>query len=512
MKADRGQKAVNFINLLTHTKGKWGRTPFKLRPWQERIVRELYGTLGPDGLRQYRTCFIFLPRKNGKTALAAAMALYHLLGEREYGGEIYCAANSRDQATIVYDACKGMVRNDPELLKVCQVLPSVRRIVYDGTVSFLRAIPAEAATAHGFNASVVIYDEIHEARTPELWEVLTTSHAAREQPLDIAITTAGVYDPNSIAYQLYDRAKKIQAGVYSDPTFLPVIYEAEQTDDWQDPEIWAKCNPALGDFRSEKELRQKHLEATQMPSKESWFRRLYLNQWVEAADPWLGIELWRGAEETYREEDLLGEPCYAGLDLASVRDTVALVLAFRCGDGNIRVIPRFWVPADQITKRAHQDRVPYDLWARQGLLLTTPGRSIKQEHIEEEIIRLARRFRILEIAVDPYQAKYLIERLSGAGLQVMEHSQSYIGMAQPCREVERLILDGRLKHPGHEVLNWHASNIVVERDAHGNQRPTKSKSTEKIDGMVALVMAVGRAVLDQGGYRSVYETSPVKIY
>lgn len=293
MKANAaGARAVRLINLLTHTSGPFARLPFQLRPWQERIIRTLFSTRA-DGLRIYRTCLLMLPRKNGKTELAAAIAIYCLLFDEppEIGGEVYLAAADKEQASKVYQAMVAMITYDPELDAQVEILRSQLRIVHRASGSFCRVISAEAYSAHSFNASVVIYDELHVAPTRDLWDVLATSQGARAQPLMIAISTAG-FDRHSILWELYAHAQKVLATPSLDPTFLPVLFEAPIGADWTSEKIWKQANPALGDFRSLEEMRTMAARAQQIPAQEMTFRRLYLNQWTESADRWVSLAAW----------------------------------------------------------------------------------------------------------------------------------------------------------------------------------------------------------------------------
>ena len=283
-------RAVRLINLLTHTSGPFARLPFALRPWQQRIIRKLFSTRA-DGLRIYRTCLLMLPRKNGKTELAAAIGIYCLLFDGEIGGEIYCAAADREQAAKVFFAMVAMIRHDPELEAQVEIIESKLRIVHRASGSFCRAISAEAYTAHSFNASVVIYDELHCAPTRDLWDVLATSQGARAQPLMIAISTAG-YDRHSILWELYSHAQKVRETPSLDPTFLPILFEAPIDADWTSEKVWRQANPALGDFRSLEEMRTLCQRAQQIPAQEMTFRRLYLNQWTESAERWVSLAAW----------------------------------------------------------------------------------------------------------------------------------------------------------------------------------------------------------------------------
>ena len=290
VKETQAARAVRLINQLTHTKGPSAGSAFNLRPWQTKIVKQLFKTR-KDGLRQYRTLLLMLPRKNGKSELAAALAIYFLLFDGETGAEVYSAAADRDQAALVFNVAAQMIRNDPELSAQCEIIESQKRIVHRKSGSFYRAISAEAYSKHGFNASVVIYDELHAAPNRELWDVLATSQGARAQPLMIAITTAG-YDRHSILWELYTHGKRVLETPSLDPTFLPILYEAPIDADWRDEKVWKQANPALGDFRSLEEMRTMAARAKEIPAQENTFRRLYLNQWTEQASRWISMPAW----------------------------------------------------------------------------------------------------------------------------------------------------------------------------------------------------------------------------
>jgi phage terminase large subunit-like protein len=505
---DAANLAVNFVKLLTHTKGEWAGEPFRLRAWQERILRRLFGTLLPDGRRQYRTCYVEIPRKNGKTELAAAIGLYMLLGDGEHGAEIYSAAVDRDQASLVFKAAEQMVRNDPELLARLEIIPSQRRMVDHTTASFYRAIAADAPSAHGYNASAVIYDELHAAPNRELWDVLTTSTGARRQPLIFVITTAG-YDRQSICWELHAYAEKIRDGVLIDPTFLPVLYGAAQDADWLDEKVWRSTNPALGDFRSLDEMRTAAAQAREIPARQNTFRRLYLCQWTESETRWLDPEAWAlcGLEPVDLEA-LRGRRCIVGLDLSSTSDLTACIALFTDSDGGCTVVPKFWLPADKIQERARRDRVPYDAWARDGLLTLTPGNVVDYDRVFADISALPAQLGcdIAEIAFDPWNATGLMTRFQESGLTCVAVPQGFKSLTSPTKEVERLVRARQLRHGNHPVLRWCAANVVTEEDAAGNLKPSKKKSTERIDGIVALITALSRALLTIDEGPSIYES------
>lgn len=504
----RADHAVHFIEKLKHTKGQFAGKHFKLTPWQENdIIRPLFGTINKDGSRQYRTCFIELPRKNGKTTLAAGIALLLTYADDEPGAEVYSAANDREQAALVFNEAASMVRQEPGLANVSRVLDSGKRISYTRGNSIYRAISAEAYTKWGYNAHGIIYDELHAAPNRELWDVLTTSQGARRQPLIVVITTAG-YDRNSICWELHDYAVKVKKGLVIDKTFLPVIYAAEEHDDWLNEKIWHQANPALGDFRSLDEIRMLAKRATETPALEMTFRRLYLNQWVNSVERWMPIEKWDACDFNMDLEELKGRPCYAGLDLSATTDLTALSLVFP-REGRYDVLMRFWIPGDTAVEAERRDRVPYRAWAAQGLITLTEGNVIDYRYIREELQRLKLDYDIREIAYDRWGAAKLVQDLIEDGLVVVPFGQGYASMSPPTKELMNLVLSKKINHGGHPVLRWNADNLVVATDPAGNLKPDKSKATQKIDGCVALIMALDRATRQAPIIKSRYETEGV---
>lgn len=492
MAETQAARAIRLIDQLTHTKGPFALQPFHLRPWQTSILKRLFKTQR-DGRRQYRTCLLMLPRKNGKTELAAALAIYFLLFDGEIGGEVYSAAADKDQAALVFNVAAQMIRNDPELEAQCEIVDSQKRIVHRRSGSFYRAISAEAYSKHGFNASVVIYDELHAAPSRELWDVLTTSQGARSQPLTLAISTAG-YDRHSILWELYAHAKKVRENPSLDPTFLPILYEADVDADWTDEKVWKKANPALGDFRSLEEMRITAARAKEIPAQENTFRRLYLNQWTEQASRWIAMPSWDGCRADVDRAALKGRRCYVGMDLSSTKDLTALVAVFPDDDG-FDVLSQFFVPRENMRERVTRDRVPYDQWARDGFLTATDGNVVDYEYIRQTLKDWAAEFQIREIAFDPWNATDLVTRLSEQdGFTCVPMRQGFATMAAPTKALEKAILSKSLRHDGHPVLRWCVSNVAVEQDAAGNVKPSKKPgvSTERIDGVIALVMAIAR--------------------
>jgi phage terminase large subunit-like protein len=463
-----------------------------LRPWQVRILRQLFKKR-KDGTRQYRTCLLMLPRKNGKSELAAAVALYGLLADGETGGEVYSAAADRDQAGLVFGVAAQMLRNDPALNAECYIVESQKKIVHHASGSFYRAISAEAYSKHGFNASMVIYDELHAAPDRRLYDVLSTSMGARAQPLLLVISTAG-YDRHSILWELYAHAKKVQDNPALDPTFLPILYEAPIDAEWTHQRVWKKANPALGDFRSLEEMQILAARATSIPAQENTFRRLYLNQWTEQAARWISMAAWDACRVDRDRARLRGRRCYVGMDLSSTTDLTAIVAVFPDDAGpGFDVLAQFFVPADNLAERVRRDRVPYDQWARDGWLVATPGNVIGYEYVRQALRAWQTEFDVREIAFDKWNAIDLVTRLHDEdGFACLQIEQGFAALSGPTKSLETAILSRALRHDGHPVLRWNISNIAVEQDAMGNLKISKKVSTEKIDGASALVNAIHR--------------------
>jgi len=484
-------RVITAIDQLTHTKGPFAGQTFQLRTWQrDKIIRPMFKT-GPDGRRIYRQVLLMLPRKNGKTELAAALAIYFLLFDGELGGEVYSAAADKDQAALVFNVAAQMIRNDPDLESVCDIVDSQKRIVHRASGSFYRAISAEAYSKHGFNASVVIYDELHAAPNRELFDVLSTSQGARSQPMMIAISTAG-YDRHSILWELYAHAVKVRENPAIDPSFLPIIFEAPIDADWTSEKVWRKANPALGDFRSLDEMRIACQRAQEIPAQENTFRRLYLNQWTEQAARWLSLTSWDACKMPPPPTSLIGRRCYIGMDLSSTKDLTAVVAVFPDGD-RFDVMAQFFVPAESMRERGNRDRVPYDQWAHDGHLIATPGNVVDYEAVRRTVKEWAGRYDVREIAYDPWNATDLIARLQEQdGFTCVPMRQGFVSLSAPTKSLEKAVLSQALRHDGHPVLRWNVSNVSVETDATGNLKPSKKVSTDRIDGVVALIMAIDR--------------------
>ena len=485
---DAPRDPIAFINGLTHTKGPFAAQRFNLRPWQVRILKQLFRRR-KDGRRQYRSALLMLPRKNGKSELAAAIALYGLLADGETGAEVYSAAADRDQASLVFNVAAQMVRNDPQLDAECYIVPSQKRIEHRGSGSVYRAISADAPTKLGYNASMVLYDELLSAPNRRLYEVLSTSMGGRTNPLFLSISTAG-YDRHSILWELYQHAKRVLENPKLDPTFLPILYEAPIDADWTDEKVWRKANPALGDFRDLEDMRILAQRAKEIPAQENSFRRLYLNQWTEQASRWIQMPAWDACQAPIDRATLRGRQCYVGMDLSSTSDLTALVAVFPDERG-FDVLARCFVPSDRLHDRRRPDRAPYEHWAREARITAIPGPSVDYEVVRTTLLEWCAEFDVRMIAYDPWNATDLISRLEKVdNLPCVKMGQTYAWLSAPTKSLERAILTQQLRHDGDPVLRWCVSNVAVESDPAGNLKPSKVASTERIDAVVALIMAV----------------------
>ena len=501
-----------FPECLTHVKGEWAGRPLKLRPWQQAIIANIFGWKRPDGSRRFREAFIFIPRKNGKTTLCAGIVNYMLFADGEPGAEIYSAAGEREQAAIIYGIAKQMVEAEPELAKRAKIYTAAKCIYRAGTASSYKAISAESKTKHGYNTHCAVIDELHVQPNRHLVDVLETSTGARRQPLIVHITTAG-YDRHSICFEKYDYACKVRDGIIDDPHTLPVIYEVGKDDDWTGEAVWKKANPNFGLSPKTDYFRGKFAKAVTSPATENTFRRLHLNQWTEQDVRWLNMEKWDACGGIVDAGQLAGELCYAGLDLSSTTDITALVLLFPPTEDRpyYVLLPFFWIPEDNAREREDRDRVPYTQWIRDGLIYATEGNVVDQDAIRLKLGELNERYNIHEIAADRWEATKLITELQGDGFDVVAFGMGFASMAAPTKEFNRLILAEQIAHGDNPVLRWMASNVAVKQDPAGNLKPDKAKSTERIDGIVAAIMALGRASVDAGDEASIYETEPLKV-
>lgn len=492
-KADR---AVAFIQNLKHTKGKWDGKPFLLLPWQEQIVRDIFGIVRPDGKRQFRSAYIEIPKKNGKSELAAAIALYLLYGDGEASAEVYGCANDRNQASIVFDVAKRMVEKSPALLRRSKIAAATKRIVNYRNAGFYQVLSAETGTKHGLNISGLVFDEIHAQPNRKLYDVMTKgSGDAREQPLFFIITTAGT-DKESICYELHTKALDIMNGRKIDHSFYPVIYGLSDEDDWNDERNWYKANPSLGYTISIDRVRDAYKDALDNPAEENVFKQLRLNIWTNSAVAWIPDHIYERGNLKIDFSALEGRDCYAGLDLSSTSDITAFVLVFppRSESEKYIVLPFFWLPEETLELRCRRDHVLYDVWHRQGYINTTEGNVIHYGFIERFIERLGEKYHIIEIAYDRWNATQMVQNLEDMGFTMVPFGQGFKDMSPPSKELYKLLMEGNINHGGNPVLKWMAQNVVMRQDPAGNIKPDKERSVEKIDGIVALIMGLDRCI------------------
>jgi phage terminase large subunit-like protein len=503
----RADRAVMFIENLCHTKGKWEGQPFWLFPWQEQIVRDVFGIVDDAGRRQFKTAYVEIGKKNGKSELAAAVALYLLYADGEASPEVYGAAADRQQASIVFDVAKRMVEMSPALMKRSKIAAASKRIVNFSSVGYYQVLSAEAYTKHGFSVSGLVFDEVHTQPNRNLYDVLTKgSGDAREQPLYFLITTAG-NDKESLCYELHTKAQDILDGRKFDPRFYPVVYGLRDTDDWTDEANWYKANPSLGLTIRIESVRDMFREAMDNPAEENVFKQLRLNMWVASLTRFIPEQVYDLGNVPIDMADLEGRDCYAGLDLSSTNDITALVLMFPPRDENEKyvMLPFFWIPEDSIPLRVRRSGVPYDVWHKQGYLNATEGNVIHYSFIEKFIEDLGQKYHICEIAFDRWGATQMVQDLEGMGFTVVPFGQGFKDMSPPTKEFIKLLMEGRIIHGGNPVLRWMSGNVIVDRDAAENIKPTKAKSPEKIDGIVAAIMALDRCIRRRKESHSVYD-------
>jgi phage terminase large subunit-like protein len=504
-----------FIENLWITSGVHAGQRFKVRDWQwEQIIKPLYET-GPDGRRLKRQALITMPRKQGKTALAAALALCHLVGpEAEPRGQVISAASARDQATLLMRECVAFIRGDRKLAERIIIREHNRTLEDTITGSTFQVLPADAKRAHGLSVSCAIMDEVGQWQKRDLYDALVTGGAARKEPLFVTISTQS-HDKASLMSELVTYGRRVLDGVVEDPTFLPVIFAApDDADPWSE-ETWHACNPALGDFRSLEEMRVAADQAKALPSREPSFRLLYLNQPVDASAHFLNRRDWDACAVKLDDDGLFGKAgmlakqrCILGLDLSSTTDLSA-VAAFFPGTGDLRVW--FWMPADNLEEAARRDHVPYALWVKQGLIEATPGRAIDKRFIAHKLGELVRDYDVQFCAADRWRLDE-IERLlaeDGIKLKLEPHGQGWKDMGGSVSAFETMVLRGEIKHTGHAVLDYNVACAVTVSDPTGARKLVKDKLNGRIDGLVAAVMAVGAAVKVAPKRESVYKTRGV---
>ena len=480
-----------FEKWLRHSKGKFAKQPFLLLDWQKEMLAELFGWVRvADDLRRYRVAYISTAKKSGKSTLLAGIGLYLLVMDGENGAEVYGAAADREQASVVFREAASMVRASPLLSQQLEVIDSRRTIAYRKEASFYRVLSADAFRAEGLNIHGLLFDELHAQKDRRLWDALRYGGAAREQPLLCSITTAG-YDRKGICYEQYQYAKAVAANWRYDPTFFSCIHEMEADADWKDPDVWPQANPSWGVTIRPDDFALDAKEAEQSPTKLNSFLRYRLNTWTTSDVRWLSPESWQQGSVPLR--DFGDRPVYAGLDLATTYDLSALVLV--CpdpSDNSIDVLPFFWIPEANAVERNQRDKVDYLSWIREGHIRTTDGNVTDYTVLHRDITQICEQYSVRVVGVDlKFNGQMLANMLQGDGIEVRGYPQGGRAMSGPAKALENLLANLKLRHNGHPVLSWCAGNASVQEDRYGNIYPSKAKSTERIDGIVALCQGIG---------------------
>jgi phage terminase large subunit-like protein len=500
-------RVISFIETFCcHTKGKWYGLPFKLLAWERHLIRLLYGWRRADGTRRFRQVYVEIPKKNGKTELVSALSLYHLIADGENGAEIYLCASTRKQAGLVFNDAVMMIESSPELRKRLEVKDSFhdKAIKFKPTRSKIEVMSSDAPSADGKSSSMTVFDELHRQENAELWNVMEFAGIAREQPLLFAITTAGV-DRLSICYQQREHAEKVEASEVVDVAFLSLIYAAKDDDDFDSPAVWERANPSWRETIKPEDFRREHAKAKENPVQWNNFLRLRLNVWTQPDARFVDREKWNACGERFDPAELLGLPCYGGLDLSNVSDITAWIKGFPFDDGTFRLLCRFWIPKAYARLRQEKDGIPYLDWARQGFITLTETVQIDYDFIIKEILDDAKVYRVRTINADPWNSPQVSLKLESDGLPIELMRQGFVSMNAPCKELLRLVGEGKIRHNGNPVLGWMAGNARALLDPNENLKISKKHSKEKVDGMVALAMSIGGYLASKPRKPSVYE-------
>jgi phage terminase large subunit-like protein len=487
-------RVCDFIEkACRHTKGAIAGQPMKLEDWQAAFVGNIYGWVDCQGLRRYREAMLYIPRKNGKTTILAGLTLYALFCDGEPGAEVYSAAGDREQASLVYDQMEQMIGMEPQLDSRAKIYTATKTIMYPKGGSKYKAISAEARTKHGFNTHFAIVDELHTQRDRSLVDVLQTSMGSRDQPMLVYLTTADEDRP-SVCNEIHDYACQVRDGKVDDAQFMPVIYEASVDDDPGDPETWRKANPNLGISVSEPYIKQQWEKAQRQPSFFPTFLQLHLNVRSRAADEWIRLDSWdKCQEEDFPDMD--GCQTWVGLDLAATTDFCCAALVY-WAEGRFWLKTKHWIPEATSRRREENDKIPCAKWHAEGWLDYMPGEVADFDIIREWILRLDDQVDLRSVAIDRWNAHHLITQLDKNGIEVVPHGQGFASMASPTRGWEELILTRGIAQDGNPCMRWMVSNARVKLDEQGNVKPDKKRSSERIDGVVAAIMAVGMGLID----------------
>lgn len=527
---DAGQHIIDFFSFLHHSKGKWAGEQIRLEPWQQFILMSVFGwKWKATGLRRFRVAWEEIARKNGKSTKLSGVGLYGLMADGEGGAEIYTAATKKDQARIIFEEAVRMRSKSPMIKKIVHSVKDNLSVV--DTASKFEPLGADQDTMDGLNVHFALIDEVHAHKTRGTWDVLDTATGSREQSLLFGITTAGSdKTPKSIAWEQHRYGVQLLEGFdqpdgLKDDAFFVYIACIDKDDDPFDESVWIKANPNLHVSVSIDDLRRKALKAQQTPAAKNTFLRLHLNVWTDAVTEWIPVRKWDECGSEFKEEDLYGEQCFCGLDLANVRDLNALALLFpkeviaeipnpldesekpeliEIQIMKYRVIYRFWVPEVTAETRTKRDQVMYKTWIEQGYMKETEGDVIDTDQIRKDINEDAQKFRIIRIAYDRHLAVQIVTQLQADGITMEPFGQGYVSMNAPCKEFEKLVFNKFIEHNRNPIARWNLGNVATKTDPAGNIKLDKEKSGDKIDGMVATMMALGTAIIDPIPEDSVY--------
>ena len=508
--ADAANHAIQFFSFLKHSKGEWAGQSFELELWQKFIVACLFGWKRPDGLRRFRIGYIEVSRKNGKSTILSGLMLYLFFADGEPGAECYSAATKRDQAIITHSEATRMVKASPALKKRIGIFKNNLHV--SNTASKFEPLGADADSMDGLNIHGAGIDELHAHKKRDLWDVLETATGSRRQPLQIAITTAGV-DQAGICYEQHQYVKQVLAGTVQDGTYFGIIYAIDKEekqgdeviapgDDWRDEACWVKTNPNLGVSVKLDDLQRKANKAKEIPAAQNNFLRKHMDIWTQQFERWIDLGVW---DENYTrpidEAALAGRTCVGGIDLSAVSDLTCCVWAFPDAEDPelVDLLLRCWCPEARIYESKNRYRDQYQAWARQGFLTTTPGDAIDYDFVRARIVDDANRFKINSIAVDRLFQGYEFSQKLNAELGGTEKApvivacgMGYLSMAGPAQELEARMLKRKLNHGGNPILRWMADNVSVSMDPAGNKKPNKATSQGKIDGIVSILLCLDR--------------------
>lgn len=499
-------KVIRFIEgFCTHIRGSMAGEPLILADfWKDDIIKPAFGIKKKsNGKRKYKTVYVEIGKGNAKSTVGSALALYLLGFDSQKGAEVYSVAGDREQARIIFDTAKFMINDSQYLSQYYQTFQY--SIVKKGTPNFYKVISAEAKTKHGFIPSAIIFDELHVQPNRDLWDTLTAGQMKRDESITFAFTTAG-HDKESICYELHKKTIEIQQGARQDDSFLGVLYAADEQDDISLKETWAKANPGLGTIISYENLQIEYNKVLSSPSYENTFRRLHLNQWTDAYESWISDIEWMKCSG--EEIDLTGQECYGGLDLAATRDFNAFSLVFPDGE-KIRTLQWYWLPKEMIDKRVAKQNINFYQWVSSGYIKLMPGSGADYQIIADDIHNLCKKYRVKSIAYDPAMSGFVVNNLENRGIKLSSFNQSIMNMSYPTKQLDLAIANKHLEHFGNPVLRWMMGNVVIYKDPNDNWKINKSKANDKVDGVVALVMAYGEQLTYSMQGESIYNTRGV---